>query len=163
MKCQAIFLDRDGVINKKRNDYVKNAEEFEILDGVGEAIKILKKKYLVIIITNQSAIGRNLLTQSEFERINNKFKKYLKQFSTNIDSIYYCPHLPEDDCFCRKPKPGLLQQAQIDYNIDMKNSFMIGDSETDTQAANATNCKSLFLKTNGSLLNLVKQNFDLFH
>src|SRR5690348_6958273 len=112
MTNKAIFLDRDGVINKERKDYVKNIHEFEVLDGVSDAIINFKKKgYLVIVITNQSAINRNLLSVKTLDQIHSHLQELLKPNNISIDAFYYCPHLPEENCICRKPKPGLLLQA----------------------------------------------------
>ena len=153
---RAVFLDRDGVINKERKDYVKNIEEFEIFNGVSKAIKILKEKnFLVIIITNQSVINRNLLTKDRLDEIHNHFQEILKKYNTTCDAIYYCPHKPEENCDCRKPKPGLLLRAAKDHKIDLKNSFFIGDSITDIEAANAAGCKGILLENN-SLLETVE-------
>ena len=149
---RAVFLDRDGVINKERKDYVKNIEEFEIFNGVSKAIKILKEKnFLVIIITNQSAINRNLLTKDKLDEIHNHLQEILKNDNTSFDAIYYCPHKPEENCDCRKPKPGLLLRAAKDHKIDLKNSFFIGDSITDIEAANAAGCNGILLENNSLL------------
>ena len=149
---RAVFLDRDGVINKERKNYVKNLEEFEIFNGVSKAIKILKEKnFLVIIITNQSAINRNLLTKDKLDEIHNHLQEILKKDNTSFDAIYYCPHKPEENCDCRKPKPGLLLRAAKDHKIDLKNSFFIGDSITDIEAANAAGCNGILLENNSLL------------
>ena len=154
---KAIFLDRDGVINEERKDYVKNLDEFIILKGVSKAIKLLKEKnFLVIIITNQSAINRKLLTDNGLDEIHNHLQDILKNDDTSYDAIYYCPHKPEENCKCRKPKPGLLLRAAEEHSIDMKNSFLIGDSMTDIEAADMAGCKGILLKENESLLEIVE-------
>ena len=154
---KAIFLDRDGVINEERKDYVKNLDEFIILKGVSKAIKLLKEKnFLVIIITNQSAINRKLLTDNGLDEIHNHLQDILKNDDTSYDAIYYCPHKPEENCKCRKPKPGLLLRAAEEHDIDMKNSFLIGDSMTDIEAADMAGCKGILLKENESLLEVVE-------
>ena len=159
---RAVFLDRDGVINKERKDYVKNLDEFEIFNGVSKAIKILKEKnFLVIIITNQSAINRNLLTTDRLDEIHNYLQEILKKDNTAFDAIYYCPHKPEENCDCRKPKPGLLLCASKDHNIDLKSSFFIGDSITDMEAANAAGCNGVLLE-NKSLLETVESLSSIF-
>jgi D-glycero-D-manno-heptose 1,7-bisphosphate phosphatase len=155
---KAIFLDRDGVINHERKDYVKNLEEFKIFENVADAISLLKKEnFLVVIITNQSAINRKLLNIKNLENIHGFLKKYLEKNNTSIDAIYYCPHTPEENCSCRKPKPGLLLKASLDLNIDLKNSWMIGDSKTDIEAAKAAGCNSILLKKNQKLFDIVKE------
>jgi len=159
----AIFLDRDGVINLERKDYVKNLSEFEIFPDVAEAIDLLRKKnFLVIIITNQSAINRKLLDINTLETIHEHFQKYLKKNNTSIDAIYYCPHLPEEDCSCRKPKPGLIFNAAKDFKINLKKSWMIGDSKKDIDAANSAGCNSILLKPNQRLLDVIKEFINTF-
>ena len=134
-KKRAIFLDRDGILNKERNDYVKTVQELEIFPNIGRSIKKINEKgFLVIVITNQSAIGRKLTSENELQKIHNSLQDYLKKWSAKIDAIYYCPHIPDDNCNCRKPKPGLLIQAANDYNIDLQNSWMIGDHDRDVQS-----------------------------
>lgn len=157
----AIFLDRDGVINQERKNYVKNLNEFMILDGVADAIKILKQNnFLVIVITNQSAINQHLLSVEMLNTIHAHLHDYLKKNGTSIDAIYYCPHLPEDNCSCRKPKPGLLLQAAQDFQINLEKSWMIGNADTDVSAAMAAGCNYILLKKDQSLLQAVKKFID---
>ena len=161
---KAIFLDRDGVINKERKDYVKSIEEFQIIDNIPKVIKILKEKgFVVIVITNQSAINRGLVTIETLNKIHNYFQKFLKENNTCIDDFYFCPHRPDENCQCRKPNPGMLIKAVQDHDIDMNQSFMIGDSLTDVQAAQKAGCKGILLNQNQTLLelvtNLIKVNF----
>ncbi len=153
---KAFFLDRDGVINQERKDYVKTLEEFEILEGIGDAIKIIKNhSFLVIVITNQSAINRKLLSIEMLNKIHEKLKVYLKKNNTSIDKIYFCPHTPFENCECRKPKSGLIMQAINDFNIDISQSIMVGDSKTDIESAESAGCKGILLKENQSLLEIV--------
>ncbi len=160
MKNKAVFLDRDGVINKKRIDHVKSVDEFKIFSSVGDEIKLLRDKgYLVIIITNQSVIGRNIISEKKLDEIHIELKNYLKQSNTYVDSIYYCPHIPEQNCDCRKPKPGLIFEACQDFDIDLKNSYFIGDSISDLDAAGNAGCKGILLKQHQNLFELVKNNF----
>ena len=161
---KAIFLDRDGVINKERKDYVKSVEEFQIIDNIPKVIKILKEKgFVVIVITNQSAINRGLVTIETLNEIHNHLQKILKDNNTSIDDFYFCPHIPDENCKCRKPNPGMLIKAVQDHNIDMNQSFMIGNSLTDVQAAQKAGCKGILLNQNQTLLelvtNLIKVNF----
>lgn len=156
MSHKAVFLDRDGVINKERKDYVKNVNEFEIFDGVAQAISLLKQNnFLVIVITNQSAINRNLLSHNMLGKIHDHLKNYLEVNDTSIDGIYYCPHRPDEGCTCRKPKPGLLLKASLDFDVDLKNSWMIGDSEKDIEAAKSIGTNWIFIK-NQNLLEAVE-------
>jgi len=158
MGKKAIFLDRDGVINLERKDYVKNISEFKIKSNVGKAIKILKEhNFLVLIITNQSAINRKILSVKKLDEIHNYFKNYLKKYDTYIDGIYFCPHTPTENCDCRKPKTGLLFQAKKDFDIIFQDSWMIGDSLTDIEAAKKVGCNSILLTSNDNLFEIIKK------
>jgi len=158
LETKAFFLDRDGVINRRRDHYVKTINEFEIFDEVASAIELIKNNnYLVIIITNQSAINRNLLSIEMLEKIHNTLINYLKLNNTTLDAIYYCPHLPDENCNCRKPKPGMILQAANEFNINLKKSLFIGDSNSDMEAAAAAGCKGVLLNENESLLELIKK------
>lgn len=139
-----MFLDRDGVINRERHDYVKTADELEIFPNVMECIKLLKDAgFYIIVITNQSAINRGLTSHKNVESIHNTIQQYLRQYGTSIDSFYYCPHRPDENCTCRKPKSGLILKAASDFNIDLSLSWMIGDNDSDMKAAESVGCKGL--------------------
>ena len=142
---KAVFLDRDGVINRKlENDYVKSWDEFQFLPGVIEAIKAINEKgYLVIVVTNQRGIAKGLMTEKDLEEIHRRMLKELKKHGARIDDIFYCPHDISDDCNCRKPKPGLLIQAQKKWNIDFAQSFIIGDSNSDLEAGRQVGCRGI--------------------
>ena len=158
MESKAIFLDRDGVINHERKDYVKNINEFIIFEGVSEAIKILKEyNFLVIIITNQSAINRKLLSVKRLNEIHSYLQNHLKKNHTFVDAIYYCPHTPKENCSCRKPKPGMILKAVNDFNINLKNSHLIGNSQHDVQAAKLARCNGILLNKNQNLLEVTKK------
>ena len=160
-KTNAIFLDRDGVLNKVRKDYVKNANELDIISGIEIPLKLLKEKgYLLIVITNQSAINRGYTTHESVKKIHSKLNAYLEKFNVSIDKFYYCPHRPNENCYCRKPKPGLLLQAAKDFDIDLKNSWMIGDSLTDTETAASVGCRTILIKKNQTLANIIKMLLD---
>ena len=155
---KAIFLDRDGVINLEKKDYVKSIKEFQIIDKVPKAIVELKKKgFLVIVITNQSAINRKLLTIEVLNEIHNHLQKILKNNNTSIDYFYFCPHRPDEKCKCRKPNPGMILKAAQEHDIDMNQSFMIGDSLTDIQAAEKAGCEGILLNQNQTLLEIITQ------
>ena len=157
---KAIFLDRDGVINQERKDYVKKLDEFIILDKTSDEINIIKNRgFLVIIITNQSPINRKLLSVETLNKIHEKLQSYLERYDTSFDGVYFCPHTPSENCECRKPKPGLILQAVIDFQIDLSESYMIGNSETDIHAAKNAGCKGILLKKDQTLLEVV---IDLF-
>lgn len=155
---RAVFLDRDGVINKKRDDYVKNVNEFVMLTGASKAIKLLNdKNYLVIIVTNQSAINRGLLTNEELFRIHKVMSQELEKNGAHVDAIYYCPHRPDEDCQCRKPKTGMLEKAIQEHFISRKLSWLIGDSESDIAAATQVGISGVKIKTNGNILQVVNR------
>jgi D-glycero-D-manno-heptose 1,7-bisphosphate phosphatase len=141
---KAIFLDRDGVINQERKDYVKNIDEFQIFPEIANFIKNMKNRgYLIIVVTNQSVINRGLASMQDIEQIHEFLQNFLLQNETSIDDFYICPHTPHENCSCRKPKSGLFLQAIKDWNIGIKDSWLIGDSDTDIVAAKSVNCKSI--------------------
>lgn len=145
---KAIFLDRDGTINKD-NGYMYKTEELEILDGVIEGLLYAQNKgYLLIIITNQSGINRGYFSVESMKRFNEELKRKLLQYNIHIDDIYYCPHKPSENCSCRKPSPDLVFKAKEKYNIDLEKSFFIGDKDTDTLCAKKCGCKSIRIKGN---------------
>lgn len=161
MMNKAIFLDRDGVINVKRDDYVKNINEFVMLKDAPKAIRLLNQKgFLVIIITNQSAVNRNLVSHEELARIHDAMKIQLQKQQAFVDAIYYCPHKPDENCQCRKPKSGLILKAIKEYAVESSLSWFIGDSQTDMQAAKEAGLRSIMMKENGSLLDAIKNLVD---
>ena len=151
-KQKAIFLDRDGTINKYVG-FLRNIDDFELIDGVAETIKqINQSSYLAIVVTNQPVIARGEVSWEELNEIHKKMETLLGKEGAYIDGIYICPHHPDKgfegerpeykfDCECRKPKPGLLLQAAKDFNIDLSQSIMIGDSERDVEAGKTAGCK----------------------
>lgn len=152
-KNRAVFLDRDGVINKKakEHDYIKNWGEFEFLPDVGKTIRKLNKDFLIVVITNQRGIGRGVMSFEGLEEIHRKMKAGLNRQKAKIDKIYFCPHKLDENCECRKPNPGLILKASRDLNINLKNSFMVGDSIEDIEAGKKAGCKTIFLKNKASL------------
>lgn len=158
---RAIFLDRDGVINKEKSTYVKTVSELEIFSGVENSIKKLKDAgFLVIVITNQSAVNRGLTNHDNINDIHYNIQEYLQKNGTFIDKFYYCPHRPDENCSCRKPKPGLLLKAVEDLNIDLNSSWMIGDSDSDIEAAKSTGCKSIKINSYTSFDSAVQRILD---
>lgn len=165
-KQKAIFLDRDGTINKYVG-FLDNIDKFELLEGTIEAIKLINNsEYLTIVVTNQPCVARGELTFCELDEIHNKMETLLGEQGAFIDAIYFCPHHPHKgyegevkelkiECECRKPKPGMLLKAAEEYNIDLRQSFMIGDSDNDILAGNnAGVCESIKIKE-GELLSAV--------
>ncbi|XRO77813.1 D-glycero-alpha-D-manno-heptose-1,7-bisphosphate 7-phosphatase [Methanocaldococcus sp. 10A] len=137
---KAIFLDRDGVINKRLiGDYVKRIDEFELLPKVREAlIEFKKMDYLLIVVTNQQGIAKGIMTEEDLKVIHDYMLKLLPE----IDDIFYCPHL-EGTCNCRKPRNSMLLKAKEKWNIDFKKSWMIGDSESDIICGKSVGCKTI--------------------
>ena len=157
-KLKTVFVDRDGVINQERSDYVKSISELEIYPNVAKNIKLLKDAgFLVVVITNQSAVNRGIVTHETINQIHNSIQDHLKKSGTFLDGFYYCPHTPNENCNCRKPKPGLLQQAILELNIDLNSSWMIGDSDSDIEAADSVGCKAIKINDNFSLDNAVEK------
>ncbi|MFX1363433.1 MAG: D-glycero-beta-D-manno-heptose 1,7-bisphosphate 7-phosphatase [Promethearchaeota archaeon] len=145
----AIFLDRDGVINKEVS-YLSDPRDFIFIEGSIEALRILKQKgYLLIIITNQAGIARGFFTEEALSAIHNKMNGILKKNHIELDDIYYCPHHPDFTglCNCRKPSPGMILKAQLQYNIDLTNSYMVGDTLNDIQTGTAAQCRTVLVLT----------------
>lgn len=137
-----VFLDRDGVINVDRRDYVKSWSEFKFLPKVFEALRLLKKNNLrVVVITNQSAVHRGLMSLGTLREIHHKMFKEIESRGGRIDAIYYCPHKPEENCECRKPKPGMVLEAEKDLKIDLSRSYVVGDSKKDVNLARSVKMK----------------------
>jgi len=135
---KAIFLDRDGVINRKlpENRYVANQKEFELIPGVRAALKILSKLgYLLIVVTNQRGIARGLMDETQLNEVHRHMKTKLEERDILLDGIYFCPHDRDEGCNCRKPRPGMILEATTQFNIDLDQSFMVGDSDSDVAAA----------------------------
>lgn len=151
-KQKAFFLDRDGTINRYVG-FLTDIGDFELLDGVADAIKLINESgYLAIVVTNQPVIARGEVSVEELQEIHNKMETLLGQSGAYIDDIFYCPHHPHNgyagerpeykiDCECRKPKPGMLFAAADKYNIDLTESWMIGDGENDIEAGKNAGCK----------------------
>lgn len=155
-KQKAVFLDRDGTINKYVG-FLRDIDEFELLDGASDAIKRINASgYLAIVVTNQPVIARGEVSFEELERIHNKMETLLGKEGAYLDAIYFCPHHPHKgyegerpelkfDCNCRKPKPGMLLKAAQDFNIDLAQSWMIGDGENDIRAGQNAGCRTALI------------------
>ena len=167
-KQKAIFLDRDGTINKYVG-FLTKPEQFELLPGVAEAIKMINNSgYLAIVVTNQPVIARGDCTWEELQQIHDKMETEFGKEGAFLDAIYICPHHKDKgfvgewpeykfDCACRKPKPGLLLQAATDFNIDLSQSIMIGDSVRDIEAGESAECKETYLvKETSNLQDVVR-------
>ncbi|MGE3920120.1 MAG: D-glycero-beta-D-manno-heptose 1,7-bisphosphate 7-phosphatase [Gammaproteobacteria bacterium] len=143
-----IILDRDGVINHESKEYIKTPEEWIPLPGSLEALaQLTKMQYNIAIATNQSGLGRGLFSQQMLNLIHQKLLTTVQEQGGNISAIFYCPHTPEDQCDCRKPKPGLLYQIADHFSISLTDVLFIGDSKRDIEAAQAAGCKPILVKT----------------
>lgn len=134
---KALFLDRDGVINIEKN-YLYKIDDFEFIDGIIDLCEYYHNLgYLIVVVTNQSGIARKYYTENDFFKLTEWMEKEFLKHSIKISKVYHCPHHPSisGDCNCRKPKPGMLIQAQNDLNIDMHLSLLIGDKERDIESA----------------------------
>ena len=145
MSIKTIFLDRDGVINKETN-YLHKIDDFEFIDGIFDVCLYFQSLgYKIIIITNQSGISRGYYTESDYQKVTQWMLNQFKYKNINILDIFHCPHGPDSNCDCRKPKPGMFLKAKAKHNTDMEKSWMIGDKERDTIAANSAGIDNTIL------------------
>ncbi len=145
---RVVFLDRDGVINHDSDNYIKSWSEFTFIPRSIEAIhQLVRHGYSVIVITNQSVINRNMVSYKNLNYIHDMMKKTVENEGGRIIDIFFCPHIPENNCTCRKPKPGLIHQAQSKYNIHLNTAVMIGDNAKDIECAKNAGCKGILVKT----------------
>ncbi len=143
-----IILDRDGVINQDRDDYVKSADECIPIEGSIDAIVRLNKAgFTVVIATNQAGLARGKFELEDLEAMHAKITKLVEEKGGEIGAIFYCPHHPDDNCKCRKPKPGMLDAIEAEFNTSVESSYFIGDSLRDLQAAIQKACKPILVLT----------------
>ncbi len=153
-----IFLDRDGTLDVRppKAQYVEKPEDFIWLPGAKEAVKKLKDAgYFIILVSNQAGIAMGRMTDEDVARVNEKMQDDLLAIGACIDAIYYCPHGWDSTCSCRKPKPGMLYQAQKDYSINLPECYLIGDDERDVQTAENADVKGILVDENYTLLDAV--------
>lgn len=156
---KAIFLDRDGVINRDPGfgDYVKSWEEFQFLPGAVEAIRLLTENgYEIFVFSNQAGVGKGLYSEKALDDITRNMLKEIEKGGGRIRAVLYCTHIPEGDCDCRKPKIGLIRKATKGLDIDFKNTYFIGDSRRDIEAGDTMGCKTILLLTGKEDLEKVK-------
>ncbi len=154
---KAIFLDRDGVINIDKH-YLYKIIDFEFIDGVFEALLYLQKlNYKLIIVSNQSGINRGFYQEADYQKLNSWLLQEFKKYNINVTS-YFCPHIDSDNCNCRKPKSGMLLNAQKHHNIDFSTSIMIGDKESDITSANNVGIQTTILVTTRKDINKTNSN-----
>ena len=149
MAIKTIFLDRDGVINEEVN-YLYQIENFKFIDGVFEAcLHFQRLNYKIIIVSNQSGIARGYYSEKDYKKLTSWMLNQFELKSISILGAFYCPHDPDSQCNCRKPKPGMLIDAKHKHNISMDESWMIGDKESDISAANNAGIKKTILVKSG--------------
>lgn len=152
---KAVFLDRDGVITKEPPYYTHKIDQLELIPKSAEAIRLLNESgFKVIVVSNQAGVARGYYQEKDIKIYNNEMKRQLEVKDAYIDAIYYCPHHPDAaiekykiNCNCRKPKPGMLRQAEKDLNINLKHSFLVGDKMSDIEAGYRAGCKAILVLT----------------
>ena len=142
---KAVFIDKDGVIIEDTG-FVHKIEDFKLVTNALEGLKLLKG-YELFIVTNQSGIGRGHYTIDDFKKFNNHLIKELKNNKIKIEKTYYCPHKPEDNCQCRKPKTKFLEEAEKEFGINLKKSFVIGDRKSDFELGKSAGCSTIHVLT----------------
>lgn len=142
---KVIFIDRDGTIVEDTG-YVHKVEDFKLLPNVIEGLRKLRK-FMIFIVTNQSGIGRGVYKLEDFKKFNDRMIDELGKRKIRIEKIYYCPHMPEDNCNCRKPKTKFLEEAKKEFEINLKKSFVIGDQKADIELGKNVGCKSILVLT----------------
>ncbi len=144
----AVFLDRDGVLNENRADYVRTWEQVAFLPGVFQAMqRLAASPFVVVVVTNQSAVGRGLMSAETLAAINQGIVREVQQAGGRIDAVYACPHTPADGCACRKPQPGMLLAAAQALHIDLARSYLVGDAVSDMEAGLAVGCQPVLVRT----------------
>ncbi len=146
----AIFLDRDGVIVENNPNYIRTQEELAFIPGSLQSLAEMRDSpYKIVVVTNQSAVGRGIISAELAEQINDRVVDEIHRTGGRIDGSYMCPHSPQEACLCRKPEPGLLQQAAVELSIDLRRSVMIGDALSDLLAGQAAGLRRLYLVRTG--------------
>ncbi len=147
---EAVFLDRDGVINRDSPDYVTDWSQFRFLPGSLAAIATLTAAGIrIFVVTNQSAVARGLMTAETLADMHRRLERIVRHNGGRIQTILHCPHHPDDGCGCRKPQPGMIIEAQTRYNLDLKKTFMIGDRASDIACGRAAGCGGTILVRSG--------------
>ena len=144
----AIFLDRDGVINRNRDSYITSWQEFVFLPGVFVPLcQLAESNLAVVVVSNQSAVARGLMSSADLEIIHSQMIEEIERRGGRVDAVFCCPHDPEEKCDCRKPRPGLLLQAAARLDLDLSCSFVVGDAVSDVEAALNAGCTPLLVLT----------------
>ncbi len=157
---KAVFLDRDGVINRNdKNYYVYRIDDFHLNKGIPETLKKIEENgFLIILISNQSGIAKGIYTQSETEQVHDHLRSRLLKDGIELTEIYYCPHHPDrQKCFCRKPESLMIEKALARFDIDPGKSWMIGDSDRDVEAGKKAGLQTILVKRNQDLREIINQ------
>jgi D-glycero-D-manno-heptose 1,7-bisphosphate phosphatase len=149
-----VFLDRDGTLNEELN-FIRTADELHMIPGAAAAVRMLNQRGVITcVISNQSGVGRGYLKESDLIPIHHRLEEQLRNEGAHVDQIYYCPHHPTEgmppynvECDCRKPKPGMLKRGSKEFNLDLSDSFVVGDSVVDIQAGNAVGATTVLVLT----------------
>lgn len=164
---KAVFVDRDGVINRNRKDHVKSWEEFQFLPGAIEALARLSQHgYQTVIVTNQAMVNRGIVPRNTVDEIHRRMVQQIEEGDGRVAAVVYCPHRPEEKCDCRKPQPGLLRQAARQLELDLAKSYFIGDAVSDVATAKAAGCLPILVLTGRGLrqfLSLRARRFSGYH
>ncbi len=148
---KVVLLDRDGVLNRDRSDYVRTVEQLVVLPGIPAAVARLNRAgYRVCLITNQAAVAKGLIHPETLEAIHARLSDTIGAGGGRIDAIYHCPHRDEDRCGCRKPAPGLILRAREEWGFDPARTWMVGDTRRDMEAARAAGCRAALVLTGHS-------------
>ena len=154
---RAVFLDRDGVINENRDDYVKVWDEFQFLDGALAALaRLACADFHIVVVSNQSAIGRALTPRERVEEIHHRMLAQIESSGGRVDRVLYCPHRAEEGCPCRKPSPGMLLQAHEELGVNLAQSYFVGDAAEDVAAAYAVGCTPIIVRTGRGEATIIK-------
>lgn len=159
-RTPAVILDRDGVLNVRppKAEYVRHPEDFRWLPGARDALRLLTEAgYRIIVVSNQAGIGRGLMTEEQLEAVHDRMRTEARESGGRIEAVYYCPHGWDDGCDCRKPKPGMLFQAQREHHLDLTHTVFIGDDERDEAAADAAGSPFVYASEEVPLLNVIRR------
>jgi len=157
-----VFLDRDGVINQSADygKYISSIEEFVFKPTAVEAIRVLLKEgFYVVVVTNQAGVGREMISLETLDKIHFKLVEETRVGNKHIQAVYICPHKREENCFCRKPNPGLFRRASAELGIDLRASYLVGDSESDIIAGTHAGCTTIQIKETTSVLTRIAPEY----
>jgi D-glycero-D-manno-heptose 1,7-bisphosphate phosphatase len=145
---KAIFLDRDGVLNRDSEGFIRTPDEMEIMPGAPEAVARLNRAgYAAFVITNQSGIGRGIMTEEALAAVHAKLRAAMEAAGAHLTAIYHCPHRPDAGCECRKPRPGMVLQAAREYGVDLARSWFVGDKPIDIACGASAGCRTILVPT----------------